>query len=92
MDPSLIRTALFTIEGERDEMRPPGQTRAAHELCPNIPEQRRRHMLQPGVGHYGVFSGSRFRAEIYPEIRDFIAAMDAAPAGPEKRAKATKSG
>ena len=92
VDPSLIGTALLTIEAERDEMCPPGQTRAAHELCPNIPEQRRRHLLQPGVGHYGVFSGSRFRAEIYPEIRDFITAMDGLPAATAKRAKATRSG
>lgn len=74
VDPAAIRTALMTVEAENDEMCCPGQTRAAHDLCTGIPAARRREHLQPGVGHYGVFSGSRFESEIYPEIRDFIAA------------------
>jgi polyhydroxyalkanoate depolymerase len=73
VDPSAIRSALMTIEAENDEMCPPGQTRAAHDLCKGVPASRRRHHLQPGVGHYGVFSGSRFEREVYPEIRDFLA-------------------
>ena len=74
VDPSLIRSALLTIEGENDEMCPPGQTEAAHALCTAIPATRHRHHLQTGVGHYGVFSGSHFQHEILPQIRSFIAA------------------
>jgi poly(3-hydroxybutyrate) depolymerase len=74
VDPSLIRTALMTVEAENDDMCPPGQTEAAHSLCSAIPATRRRHHFQEGVGHYGVFSGSRFEHEIYPQIRSFVAA------------------
>lgn len=73
IDPAVIETALFTIEGGLDEMCCPGQTEAAHALCPGIPERRRRHLLQEGVGHYGVFAGSTFDEQIYPQIRDFVA-------------------
>ncbi len=73
VDTSKIRhTALLTIEGEKDDISGLGQTRAAHALCPNIPEAKRVHYMQPDVGHYGVFNGSRFRAEIAPRISDFI--------------------
>ena len=71
--PSAISSALLAIEAENDELCPPGQTRAAHDLCTSIPAERRREHLQPGVGHYGVFNGSRFEREIYPVIREFIA-------------------
>jgi poly(3-hydroxybutyrate) depolymerase len=75
VDPSAItRTALLTVEGANDDMCTPGQTYAAHGLCTGIPADRRQHHLQEGVGHYGVFSGSRWEAEIYPVIRAFIAA------------------
>jgi poly(3-hydroxybutyrate) depolymerase len=74
VEPSLIRSALMTVEAENDDMCPPGQTEAAHALCTSIPATRRRHHLQAGVGHYGVFSGSRFQHEIYPQIQSFIAA------------------
>ena len=73
VDPAAIETALMTIEAENDEMCCPGQTQAAHDLCTGVPRAHKRHHLQPGVGHYGVFSGGRFEREIYPEIRDFIA-------------------
>src|SRR6201987_573461 len=66
------RVALMTVEGEHDDISGVGQTEAAHELCVNIPADRRTHYLQPAVGHYGVFNGSRFRAEIAPRIADFI--------------------
>jgi poly(3-hydroxybutyrate) depolymerase len=73
VDPGAIRNvALFTVEGENDDISGVGQTRAAHDLCVNIPPERRAHYLQPSVGHYGVFNGSRFRAEIAPRIVDFI--------------------
>lgn len=67
------RTALMTIEGEKDDISGVGQTAAAQELCTNIPAERKRHYLQLGVGHYGVFNGSRFRKEIAPRIRNFFA-------------------
>jgi poly(3-hydroxybutyrate) depolymerase len=73
VDPATITSALLTIEGANDEMCPPGQTAAAHDLCTSIPPERKAHHLQAGVGHYGVFSGSRFEREIYPKIRAFIA-------------------
>lgn len=73
--PAAIRqTALFTIEGELDDISGAGQTVAAHELCTAIPEQRKRHFLVPGVGHYGIFSGRRWRETICPRVADFIRA------------------
>lgn len=73
VDPGAIRNvALFTVEGENDDISGVGQTQAAHDLCINIPADMRAHYLQPAVGHYGVFNGSRFRAEIVPRIVDFI--------------------
>src|SRR5579863_6433913 len=76
VDPGLIRrVALLTIEGEHDDISGVGQTEAAHRLCPNIPADRQAHWLQPGVGHYGVFNGSRFRSEIAPRISDFVLSM-----------------
>jgi poly(3-hydroxybutyrate) depolymerase len=79
VDPSAIaRTALMTIEGERDDISGLGQTEAAHQLCTGIPAARRHHYVQKGVGHYGVFSGRRFRTETLPQMLKFIA--DLAPA------------
>jgi poly(3-hydroxybutyrate) depolymerase len=73
IDPSAIRNvALLTIEGEKDDISGLGQTEAAHKLCTNIPPDRKAHYVQPGVGHYGVFNGSRFRSEIAPRIADFM--------------------
>jgi poly(3-hydroxybutyrate) depolymerase len=73
IDPSAIRNvALLTIEGEKDDISGLGQTEAAHKLCTNIPPDRKAHYVQPGVGHYGVFNGSRFRSEIAPRISDFV--------------------
>lgn len=69
---AIRRVALLTIEGENDDISGAGQTEAAHALCANIPSTRKQHYLQRGVGHYGVFNGSRFRAEIAPRIADFI--------------------
>jgi len=66
------RVALMTVEGEHDDISGVGQTEAAHRLCVNIPADLKTHWLQPGVGHYGVFNGSRFRAEIAPRISDFV--------------------
>jgi poly(3-hydroxybutyrate) depolymerase len=74
VDPSLIRsTALLTVEGAQDDMCSPGQTEAAHALCTGIAPRRRKHHVQQGVGHYGVFAGSAWEREIYPVVRGFIA-------------------
>jgi poly(3-hydroxybutyrate) depolymerase len=76
VDPAAIkRVALLTIEGEHDDISGVGQTEAAHRLCVNIPPDRQAHYLQLGVGHYGVFNGSRFRSEIAPRIADFVLSM-----------------
>jgi poly(3-hydroxybutyrate) depolymerase len=73
--PAAIRqVALMTVEGEHDDISGVGQTEAAHALCVNIPTERRRHWLQPGVGHYGVFNGARFRGEILPRLSEFMLA------------------
>jgi poly(3-hydroxybutyrate) depolymerase len=76
VDPGAItKTALLTVEGENDDISGIGQTQAAHALCANIPEAMRRDYIQPGVGHYGVFSGKRFHNEIYPRMRAFMRAF-----------------
>jgi poly(3-hydroxybutyrate) depolymerase len=73
IDPAAIRrVALLTVEGENDDISGLGQTEAAHKLCVNIPADLRAHWMQPDVGHYGVFNGSRFRSEIMPRISDFV--------------------
>ncbi len=73
--PQAIRdTALLTIEGELDDISGNGQTEAAHLLCLNIPRERREHYLAPGAGHYGIFSGRRWREIICPKIGNFIRA------------------
>jgi poly(3-hydroxybutyrate) depolymerase len=68
--------ALLTIEGEKDDISGIGQTQAAHEICVNIPRSMKSDYVQPGVGHYGVFNGSRWRSEIQPKIADFIRRFD----------------
>ena len=78
VDTAAIRdTALMTVEGERDDISGVGQTEAAHALCRNVPADRRRHRLQAGVGHYGIFNGRRWRQEILPDVADFIRAARA---------------
>jgi len=73
VDPSKIhRTALLTIEGELDDISGQGQTRAAHTLCTGIAEADREHLTVNGAGHYGIFSGRRWRTQVYPQVRDFI--------------------
>ncbi|MDB6000584.1 MAG: polyhydroxyalkanoate depolymerase, intracellular [Rhizobacter sp.] len=71
--PSAIRkTSLLTVEGERDDICSTGQTLAAQDLCSKLPQFRRTHYVQPGVGHYGVFSGKRWNSLIYPVVRETI--------------------
>jgi poly(3-hydroxybutyrate) depolymerase len=75
--PEAIRdAALFTIEGELDDISGHGQTEAAQTLCKGIPERDKQHFLARGVGHYGIFSGRKYRELIYPRIRDFISKHD----------------
>jgi poly(3-hydroxybutyrate) depolymerase len=77
VDPKAIRkTALMTVEGERDDICSVGQTMAAHPICSNIYANKKRHHLQPGVGHYGVFSGRKWAGQVYPMVRNMILAAD----------------
>jgi polyhydroxyalkanoate depolymerase len=66
------RTALLTIEAERDDMCAVGQTAAAHSLFTGLGSEQHRSYVQPGVGHYGIFAGSRWSGEVYPVVRDFV--------------------
>jgi poly(3-hydroxybutyrate) depolymerase len=70
----ITTTALLTVEGELDDISGAGQTEAAHGLCSGIPAERRQHYLVQGAGHYGIFSGRRWREMAYPEVRKFILA------------------
>jgi poly(3-hydroxybutyrate) depolymerase len=73
VEPAAIRrTALFTVEGERDDICAIGQTVAAHDLCTRLPPYMKSHHVQLGVGHYGVFSGRRWQQQIYPRVREMI--------------------
>jgi polyhydroxyalkanoate depolymerase len=77
VDPGAIRnTSLLTVEGEKDDICSVGQTAASHDLCSNVPLSRKQHYLQACTGHYGVFSGSRWRQHVYPVVREHIAAND----------------
>ena len=79
VDPGAIAgTAIMTIEGELDDISGQGQTRAAHKLCTGIPKRDQQHLTVEGAGHYGIFSGRRWRTQVYPQVRDFIAKYSAA--------------
>jgi len=86
----ITTTAHFTIEGELDDISGSGQTEAAHELCINVPKARQKHLEVKGAGHYGIFSGRRWREVVYPQVRDFIARFNDGPtvAPPAKTAPA----
>ncbi|WP_025294466.1 polyhydroxyalkanoate depolymerase [Sphingomonas sanxanigenens] len=71
---AITRTALLTVEGERDDICAVGQTAAAHDLCTSLRPHLRRHHLQPGVGHYGLFSGRRWEKEVYPQVKNLVLA------------------
>src|SRR5882672_1906036 len=73
---AIKKTALFTVEGEKDDICAVGQTLAAQELCSGIRPYRKRHHMQPGVGHYGVFSGKKWEAQIYPLLKNVILSSD----------------
>ena len=72
---AIRNTALLTVEGERDDICGVGQTSAAHIMCNRLRPHLKRHHLQPGVGHYGVFSGSKWEKQIYPQVRNLVLAM-----------------
>ena len=88
---AITGSALLTIEGELDDISGRGQTEAAHELCSGIPVARRAHRMIEGAGHYGIFSGRRWRDVVYPQVRDFIRTFDRAAVTtavrPQRRAK-----
>ena len=73
---AITQTALFTVEGELDDIAGLGQTKAAHDLCSGIPAKRREHRMVEGAGHYGIFSGRRWRQSVYPQVREFIRRFD----------------
>ena len=77
VEPAAIkRTMLFTVEGERDDICAVGQTLAAHDLCSSLRPYRKRHHMQAGVGHYGVFSGRTWQHQIYPMVKNVILQSD----------------
>ncbi|MEJ8838435.1 polyhydroxyalkanoate depolymerase [Ramlibacter sp. AN1133] len=87
----ITTTAHFTIEGELDDISGSGQTEAAHALCFNVPKDRQKHLEVKGAGHYGIFSGRRWRDAVYPQVRDFIARFhDIAPM-PARKAPARQA-
>jgi poly(3-hydroxybutyrate) depolymerase len=73
---AIRRTALMTVEGERDDICAVGQTVAAQDLCSSIRPYLKNHHVQTGVGHYGVFSGKKWNQQIYPRVRDAIHASN----------------
>jgi poly(3-hydroxybutyrate) depolymerase len=86
--PQDIRTtALLTIEGELDDISGAGQTQAAHGLCTGVPQDRQFHYDVAGAGHYGIFSGRRWRDIVYPQVRDFIARFQVERVGKAAGAK-----
>jgi poly(3-hydroxybutyrate) depolymerase len=85
--PQDIRTsAHLTVEGELDDISGSGQTAAAHDLCTGVPKSRQKHLEVKGAGHYGIFSGRRWRDNVYPQVRDFILQFDEPAAAARKSA------
>ena len=84
-------TALLTVEGELDDISGAGQTAAAHELCTGIPAKNQEHYDAIGAGHYGIFSGRRWRENVYPAVRAFIAKHDKAAAAPVRKTARRKN-
>jgi poly(3-hydroxybutyrate) depolymerase len=89
-------TALLSVEGELDDISGSGQTRAVHDLCSGVPKKMQSHYEAKGAGHYGIFSGRRWRENVYPQVREFILAnhqafkQKAAPAATTPAPAATK--
>jgi len=87
----ITTTALLTIEGELDDISGAGQTRAAHGLCTGVPKARQFHYDVAGAGHYGIFSGRRWRDIVYPQVRDFIARFETERVGKAPAAKTARA-
>lgn len=87
----ITTTALLTIEGELDDISGAGQTNAAHDLCTRIPAERQFHYDVAGAGHYGIFSGRRWRDIVYPQVRDFIKRFETERFGDVPASKAVKA-
>ena len=91
---AITRVALMTVEGEKDDITGVGQSAAAHALCPNVPADRKMHYEQKGVGHYGIFNGSRFRSDIAPRMGAFFRAnapkREAGPINAAAKAASTR--
>ena len=87
----IAATSLLTIEGELDDISGAGQTRAAHELCTGIAKDRKFHYDAMGAGHYGIFSGRRWREHVYPQVREFIATHQTTGAAKRTRAAAPQA-
>jgi poly(3-hydroxybutyrate) depolymerase len=84
----ITTTALFSVEGELDDISGSGQTEAVHSICSGVPKARQKHLEAKGAGHYGIFSGRRWRDIVYPEVKSFILA-NALVASPAKPAAST---
>jgi poly(3-hydroxybutyrate) depolymerase len=84
-------TALFTVEGELDDISGSGQTEAAHALCASIAKSRKKHLEVPGAGHYGIFSGRRWRDIVYPQVKAFISEYNEVTAAASTRVPAKKA-
>jgi poly(3-hydroxybutyrate) depolymerase len=82
-------TALLSVEGELDDISGAGQTQAVHALCTGVPEARKHHYEAEGAGHYGIFSGRRWRDKVYPTVRDFILAHNTQAQASKSRGKAS---
>jgi poly(3-hydroxybutyrate) depolymerase len=75
-------TALFSVEGELDDISGSGQTQAVHEICSGVPNSKQKHFEAMGAGHYGIFSGKRWREHVYPHVKSFILAHNIAAQEP----------
>jgi poly(3-hydroxybutyrate) depolymerase len=91
---AITTTALMSVEGELDDISGSGQTRAVHDICTGVVSSERRHFEAQGAGHYGIFSGRRWREHVYPEVRAFIKShqLSKAKAAPDAGASADDSG
>jgi poly(3-hydroxybutyrate) depolymerase len=81
-------TALFSVEGELDDISGSGQTEAVHEICSGVPSARQKHFEVKGAGHYGIFSGKRWREHVYPHVKSFILAYHQVAVAPDAAPKA----
>ena len=87
----ITTTAHFTVEGELDDISGSGQTEAAHALCTGIPKSQQKHLEVKGAGHYGIFSGRRWREIVYPQVRDFILQHNDGASKPAAKKKARRA-